>query len=220
MSEAKAARSQALLRRALILQQIFDSQFPLGGFAHSNGLEAYTTEPPTPDFLLALLENHLRQGGLWLELSALSLVYRGDDPETLSAEISAWKSTPGAYLSSLALGKRLKKMALRFWKKDLPKLTAPHFCLLIACLGQALELPQAELAAAYAQNQLQGMLSACTRCLAFSPEQAQEILIQLQPSIAETVPRSLEQPFLRAGMPALDLRGHQQQYLYSRLFQS
>ena len=55
-----------------------------------------------------------------------------------------------------------------------------------------------------------------------SPEQAQEILITLQPQLSQAITRVLTDPkasFFSA-TPAIDLRAHQQAYLHTRLFQS
>ncbi|GEM45001.1 urease accessory protein UreF [Deinococcus cellulosilyticus] len=212
-------REQALKTR-LLLQQMFDSQFPLGGFAHSGGLEAYTADPLSPERLVRLLGNHIRLGALRLETSAMVLVYQGTDPEELALELTAWKSTPTTLHASTALGKRLVKLARRLWKVDLPVLSEQHFALQCALLGQHLQLPLEDLCLAYSQAQITSMLSACTRCMPLSPEQAQEILLDLQDTLLTEIPRRIQQPELCSAMPALDLRSHQQAFLYTRLFQS
>lgn len=208
------------LKHRLILQQIFDSQFPLGGFAHSGGLESYTSNPPTPEQLRNLLKNHIQRGGLRLELSAMVLIHQGQPPEEVALELTAWKATPTSLHASTALGKRLVKLAQRLWNIELPKLPEAHFAVLCAVLGQKLKLPLADLCLAYGQAQITSMLSACTRCMPFSPEQAQEILISLQDVLLEEVSSNIENPQLCNAMPALELRSHQQAYLYTRLFQS
>lgn len=208
------------LRHRLILQQMFDSQFPLGGFAHSGALEAYTAQPLKPRQLLALLGNHIRLGGLRLETSAMVMLYHGTDPEELAQELTAWKSSPTSLHASTALGKRLTKLAKRLWSVDLPRLSEQHFAIQCALLGQHLQLPLEDLCLAYSQAQITSMLSACTRCMPLSPEQAQEILLDLQDTLLIETSRRIQQPELCSAMPALDLRSHQQAFLYTRLFQS
>ncbi|GGJ42328.1 urease accessory protein UreF [Deinococcus roseus] len=208
------------MKHRLILQQMFDSQFPLGGFAHSGGLESYTAQPLKPPQLLALLGNHIRLGGLRLEVSAMALVYADSDPEQLAQELTAWKSTPTSLHASTALGKRLIKLARRLWGVELPKLSEQHFALQCALLGRQLHLPLEDLCLAYSQAQITSMLSACTRCMPLSPEQAQEILLGLQDTLLSETLQRIQQPELSSAMPALDLRSHQQAFLYTRLFQS
>jgi urease accessory protein len=63
----------ALLR----LQQIFDSQFPVGAFAHSGGIEAYAQlEGFGPEALEELLLTQIRLGWGRLDLAAAALSYR------------------------------------------------------------------------------------------------------------------------------------------------
>ena len=63
---------------------------------------------------------------------------------------------------------------------------------------------------------------AATRCLPLSPERVQELLIALQPKLAEAVEWVLHDPAasMFSATPAADLRAHQQACLHTRLFQS
>lgn len=63
--------AQALLR----LQQMFDSQFPLGGFAHSWGIETYAQRGLAPRDLESLLGNMVALGWGMLDLSAAALAH-------------------------------------------------------------------------------------------------------------------------------------------------
>ena len=65
-------------------------------------------------------------------------------------------------------------------------------------------------------------MAAATRCMSVSPEQAQGLIVELQPALAAAAERALHatEDKLFTCTPALDIRCHQQALLHTRLFQS
>ena len=217
----------ATAQQTLTLLQIFDSQFPVGAFAHSNGLETYGQLRQFDRFALQdLLRGQLEQGWGNLDVAAICLAFRaaGDIPQLteLNDIVAASKVVPGLYKTSLNLGRRTIKLARRLY--DLPELMLeqPHQAVALGWLGNERNLDENDLLLAFAHSTVLGSLMAATRAMALSPEQAQEVLLGLQTDIATAVERVQADPeqYLWSCTPALDMRAHQQAFLHTRLFQS
>ena len=208
----------------LQLLQVFDSQFPVGAFAHSGGLETYAQAGIDKRGLSVLLEQQLRYGFGRLDAAACVLAFHADDAElaALAAELSAWKVVPGVKDTSLKLGKRLLVLARRLYPQVMVALQETHHALVVGVLAGRLKMDATMTLLAFLQSSVSAQLAAATRCMALSPEQAQEILLSLQPVLMAVAAEVLENPHenLFSATPALDVRAHQQAFLYSRLFQS
>jgi urease accessory protein len=211
----------------LQLLQLSDSAFPIGAFAHSSGLETYAQNGMTKGELGEYLHHQLTLGWGRLDLAALVLAYQAENVEGLEQlgfELSSWKIIPGVCQTSLKLGQRLLTLSKRLFAhlvNDLV-LTEPHHTIVFGVLGKRLDIDVHSLLLAYAQSTVTNQLVAATRCMSLSPEQAQEILIRLQPIIVEIGETVLADPTASffSATPAADIRAYQQAFLYTRLFQS
>jgi len=218
----------------LRLQQVFDSQFPVGAFAFSGGLETYAqladdlTARFDKEALAELLLHEIELGWGRLDVAAACLAWRHhlepDKLDRLGREVEAFKVIPGQRLTSLRLGRRWIAMARRLFPRQMARLrlTRPHQSVVCGAIAATLDLPETGSLLAFAQSSLAASLSAATRAMALSPEQAQEIVIGLQPALIDAVERVRRDPeaSLFAATPALDIRAHQQYLLHTRLFQS
>lgn len=212
----------ALLR----LLQLFDSAFPIGGFAHSSGLETYAQTGLDKQGLFELLEGQLEVGFGRLDAAACLLAHGADDLEALEdlcLTLSAWKPVPGIRRTSLKLGKRLLTLAKRLYPVETDfTLSEPHHAVVTGALGRRLGVAPRPLVLAFLHSSLTAQLAAATRAMSLSPETAQELLTALHPGVVRAADRVLEDPEanLFSATPALDVRAHQQAFLYTRLFQS
>jgi urease accessory protein len=215
----------ALLR----LLQVFDSQFPVGGFAHSGGLETYAALGGALPELREVLDAQIALGWGRSELGAACLAWRSagsDDaaPELdrLARTLDAVKVVPAIREMSIGLGRRSADLLRRLYPAVAPDLERPHHALIVGSAGRRLGIDVRPLLLAFAQSLATGTLAAAVRCMPVSSVQAQEVLIEAQPRLAAAVERALADPeaCLFTCTPALDIRSHQQAHLHTRLFQS
>jgi len=215
----------ALLR----LQQCFDSQFPVGAFAHSGGVETYAQlEGFGPDQLEQLLATQIDLGWGRLDLAAAALgwraAYDAAELDRLGREVEAWKPIPGQRLAGERVGRRMQVLAARLFPSEAAGLMIrpPQAPVVAGALARRLGLELEPSVLFFAGSTLAASLAAATRSMALSPERAQEISVALQPRLASQVQEILDDPeaSLYAATPAHDIRAHQQGFLHTRLFQS
>lgn len=213
----------------LRLLQVFDSQFPVGGFAHSGGLETYAAIGGSLPELRQVLDAQIALGWGRSELGAACLAWRAagaDDPapdlDRLAETLDAVKVVPAVRDLSIGLGRRTAELLRRLYPGVAPDLERPHHALIVGAAGRRLEIEVRPLLLAFAQSLATSTLAAAVRCMPVSSVQAQEVLIVAQPRITTAVERALADPeaCLFTCTPALDIRSHQQAHLHTRLFQS
>jgi len=215
----------------LQLFQLFDSQFPVGAFAHSGGLETYGQAGARVPELRQLIASQIEHGWGRGELVAASLAWSAaarPDPSLalarLGALISAQKIIPSIRQASLRQGHRTLSLLERLHPGLFARLAIgpPHHAVVIGAMGRLLALPQRELLVAFAHSLLVSTLAAATRCMPVSPAQAQELVVEFQPALAAAVARAVSatDDDLFTCTPALEIRCHQQAGLRTRLFQS
>jgi urease accessory protein len=217
--------------RMLTLLQLFDSQLPIGAFAHSGGLETYGQAGAGLAALRELMTNQIALGWGRSEIAAACLAWDAAGLEDAPAQLArvsrltgACKSIPPVRETSLRLGRRTLTLLRRlhphiFGSFDI---TPPHHAVIVGAAGRLLGLPRSIVLLGFGHSLLAGALAAATRCMPISPMQAQELIVELQPSICRAVDIASADPgaALFTCTPALDVRSHQQALLTTRLFQS
>ena len=215
----------------LQLFQLFDSQFPVGAFAHSGGLETYGQAGARLPELRELLASQVASGWGRGELVAAALAWSAAaQPDgaaqlaLLGAIVSAQKIIPSMHHTSVRQGRRTLSLLERLYPGRFTTLSIdpPHHAIVIGAVGRLLELPRRELLTAYAHSLLAATIAAATRCMPVSPAQGQELIVEFQPALDAAVSRAVHatRDELFTCTPALDIRCHQQGALRTRLFQS
>jgi urease accessory protein len=215
------ARDLALLR----LLQLFDSQFPVGAFAHSSGVETYAAIGGSVPELRDVLHAQIELGWGRSELAAACLAWQADDPReltNLAVVLDALKVIPVVRETSVGLGRRTLDLVRRLYPDETLTVTPPHHALVVGAAGRRLGLDVRDLLLAFAQSLAIGTLTAAIRCMPISPAQVQELLVEAHPRVSIAVDRVIADPegSLFTCTPALDIRCFQQAHLHTRLFQS
>jgi len=223
---ASGGQALALLR----LLQIFDSQFPVGAFAHSGGVETYAALGGGVAELREVLDAQIALGWGRSELGAAHLAWsaaehteNGDSPLSLLARrVDAIKVVPAVRNFSVGLGRRTMELLRRVQPDAAVEIDPPHHAIVVGAAARRLGIDLPDLLLAYAHSLVMGALAAALRCMPLGPAQAQEILVEMQPALARAAERALDDPdgCLFTCTPALDVRSYQQAFLRTRLFQS
>lgn len=209
------SKSEALLR----LLQLFDSQFPVGAFAHSGGVETYATLGGGVVELAEILDAQIALGWGRSDLAAAYLAWQG---EPCAPRLDALKVVPAARQASIGLGRRTLDLLRRIYPQAAVDVDPPHHAVVVGAAAARLGIDARETLLAYAHSLAMGTVAAGLRCMPVSPAQAQGILADAHDAIVDAVDCVLDDPessFFTC-TPALDIRSHQQRLLRTRLFQS
>jgi len=220
-SDAGEPGAVALLR----LFQIFDSQFPVGAFAHSGGVETYASLGGGLAEVRDVLGAQVALGWGRSELAAAHLAWQereGDSLSRLAREVDALKVVPAVRQASVGLGRRTLELLRRLYPDAAVDVDPPHHAVVIGAAGRRLGIGVRELLLAYGHSLAMGTVTAALRCMPVSPAQAQALLADAHDGLARAVDRAIADP--RPAMftctPALDVRSHEQAFLRTRLFQT
>lgn len=214
----------------LRLQQLFDSQFPVGAFAHSGGVETYASLGGGLAELREILQAQIALGWGRSELAAAHLAWRGGEhPQKgdrhlflYARQLDALKVVPAVRNASIGLGRRTLELLRRLYPDAAVDVDPPHHAIVVGAAARRLRIGVRDLLLAYGQSLAMGTLAAGMRCMPVSPAQAQELLAALHGDLSSAVERALDDPAgaMFTCTPALDIRSHEQAFLRTRLFQS
>lgn len=221
----------------LRLQQVADSAFPIGSAAHSFGIEALVeARLLSVECLTQFLEDYLEEGGA-LEAAYCSASCKLARMEAVdictwlqwNAELGARKVARESRDGSAAMGRRFLRLAANLsgdalLKKTSEAVSAPgvetHLATCFGFVAGAFGIDPAPASAAYLQQSMTALVSACQRLLPLGQTQAHQILWGLKTGILAAVAQVGEPSFTNSFTPLLDLASARHATLYTRLFMS
>jgi len=172
----------------LALLQLSDSALPVGGAAHSFGLETLVEdEALRPETLARFLRDYLAEAGV-LETTFVRRAWRGENLSGLSSEFEARRPARESRDAALKMGRRFAELFNALTGAHLP--SSLPYPIAFGGAGAVAGIPEESIAQAYLQQSITGLVSACQRLMPLGQVAASRIIWNLRPAIREAVSHS------------------------------
>lgn len=223
----------------LRLLQLSDPTLPIGGYAHSAGLETYVQKGIVHDVTTAreFITEMLTKNFLYTDAALASLAYEAADQKNLDElirlddECTAVKLPKEMRQASQKLGMRLLKifqplcpnvLVDQYRQAIQNQRTTGHYCLVFGLYAHALCIPKTDALTGFYYNAAVGMVTNSVKLIPLGQQDGQAILFALQSLIQEMVEQTIQPNRNLIGLcsPGFDIRSMQHEQLYSRLYMS
>ncbi|MCB6177839.1 urease accessory protein UreF [Rhodobacter sp. Har01] len=202
----------------LRLAQMLSPAFPIGAFAHSQGLEwaISSGQVGNSDDLRDWIEAVLTLGSARVDAVFLSMARRpGADLDALSDLFDAYLPSAERALEAAELGRAFQALTR-------PEMAPLPYPLAVAEATRDLPLPEAEVLALFLQGVAAQLVSVAVRFLPLGQTQGQRVLARLAPLISEVARAAVGagEDELWAFAPGADLAAMAHETMETRIFRT
>lgn len=221
------------------LLHLTDPTLPIGGYAHSNGLETYIQNGKVDSVATAeeFVVNMLQYNIKYNDASFVYLAYQASCQNDLRAlvdldqECSALKCAREIREASQKLGLRLMKIFKRkrtfalaelFERAVQSKEAHAHYCILFGMYAQLLQIPIQQALLAFYYNAASGLITNSVKLVPLGQLDGQDMMLDLQELLERLAYETLtiDRELVGICNIAFDIRCMQHERLYSRLYMS